>query len=89
MDKLAHQFDVAAKKDEEAEEKFTGGKGVTLPSEYQSLPGLTEEGKIEKSRRAAAGRAKLLAKRGPTGHKQTPAELVPVRNCPQCGVKAP
>ena len=29
------------------------------------------------------------AKRGPTGQMQTPAELVPVRNGPQCGVKAP
>ena len=41
------------------------------------------------SRRAAAGRAKLLATKGPTGQLQTPAELVPVRNGPQCGVRAP
>ena len=35
------------------------------------------------------GRAKLLAKRGPAGQMQTPPKLVPVRNGPQCGVKAP
>ena len=41
------------------------------------------------SRRAAVyGRAQLLAKSGSIGHMQTPAELVPVRNSPQCGVKA-
>ena len=30
------------------------------------------------SRRAAAGRAQLLAKTGPTGRMQIPAELVPI-----------
>ena len=36
----------------------------------------------EKSRRAAAGRVQLLAKRGPTGQMQTPAELVPIPTDP-------
>ena len=33
---------------------------------------------ILKSRRAAAGRAQLLAKKAPTGRMQIPAELVPI-----------
>ena len=45
----------------------------------------------EAERRPAGGRPSgaACAKRGPTGQMQTPAELVPVRNGPQCGVKAP
>ena len=37
------------------------------------------------SRRAAAGRAQLLAKRGSIGQMQTPAELVPI---PESSAKA-
>merc|ERR1719453_1298996 len=46
MDQLAHQFQVAAKRDEEEEKKFTGGKEIHLPTD--NLPGMTEEQKVEK-----------------------------------------
>ena len=51
----------------------TGARGV-----YRRAAGIPNEGEKGKSRRAAAGRAQLLAKRGPTGQMQIPAELVPI-----------
>ena len=45
-------------------------------------------GPIQRWRRAAAGRAKLLAKKGASGRMQCLAELVPIRNGPLSSAKA-
>ena len=58
-------------------------EGTLIPGRARELPNRNCRGE------RPAGRAQLLAKRGSTGQMQTPAELVPVRNGPQCGVKAP